>query len=211
MPVPSNITDLSATAGSNYPAGSDSPATLDDVQRAHASFIRQIYDYVVASFTFPGGTSSAPTTEGVAYWNTTTNKLTVGDGAAAKVMVDRDSTESLSAKTLVAPTITGYTETAYVPSAGSAFTVDLANGTIQKLTTNANVTITLPAPAAGKSYTLLVAYGGTHTLTWAGGGTIRWAGGSAPTATSVNGKVDTFTFWSVDGTDTFASAGGLNA
>ena len=211
MPVPSTITDLSATAGSNYPAGSDSPATLDDVQRAHASFIRQIYDYVIATFTFPGGTSTAPVTEGVAYWNTTTTKPTVGDGAAAKVLVDRDSTETISGKTLTAPVITGYTETAYVPSAGSAFTVDLANGTLQKLTTNANVTITLPAPAAGKSYTLLVAYGGTHTLTWAGGGTIRWAGGSAPTATSANGKVDTFTFWSVDATDTFASAGGLNA
>lgn len=44
MPVPSSINDLSTTAGSNYPTGSESPATLDDYQRAHAAFIAQLRD-----------------------------------------------------------------------------------------------------------------------------------------------------------------------
>lgn len=44
MPVPTLITELSTTAVSNYPSGSDSPATLDDVQRAHGAFIAQIRD-----------------------------------------------------------------------------------------------------------------------------------------------------------------------
>lgn len=44
MPVPTVITDLSQTAASNYPAGSDAPSSLDDVQRAHASFIALIRD-----------------------------------------------------------------------------------------------------------------------------------------------------------------------
>jgi hypothetical protein len=44
MPTPTNINDLSLVAGSNYPAGTDSPAALDDVQRAHASFIAQLRD-----------------------------------------------------------------------------------------------------------------------------------------------------------------------
>lgn len=44
MPVPASINDLSTTAGSNYPAGSESPETLDDYQRAHASFIAQLRD-----------------------------------------------------------------------------------------------------------------------------------------------------------------------
>jgi hypothetical protein len=44
MAIPSVITDLSATAASNYPAGSDAPSVLDDVQRVHASFIRELYD-----------------------------------------------------------------------------------------------------------------------------------------------------------------------
>jgi len=111
---------------------------------------------------------------------------------------------------LVNPTVTNYVETAYVPSAGSSFTVSLANGTIQQLATNANVTITLPTPVAGKSYLIQVKYGGAHTVTWAGGGTIKWANGAAPTATSVNGKHDVYTCFSVDTTNTFCADGGRN-
>lgn len=44
MPVPTTIADLSTTAASNYPQGSDSPSTLDDVQRAHGAFIAQVRD-----------------------------------------------------------------------------------------------------------------------------------------------------------------------
>src|SRR5688572_12681493 len=44
MPLPTVITDLSTTAASNYPAGSDVPAVLDDTQRAHAAFIAQLRD-----------------------------------------------------------------------------------------------------------------------------------------------------------------------
>lgn len=44
MPTPTSITDLSQTAASNYPAGTDSPSTLDDVQRAHAAFIALLRD-----------------------------------------------------------------------------------------------------------------------------------------------------------------------
>lgn len=44
MPTPTVITDLSQTAASNYPAGTDSPSVLDDVQRAHAAFIALLRD-----------------------------------------------------------------------------------------------------------------------------------------------------------------------
>src|SRR3990172_8167803 len=44
MPLPTVIADLNTTASLNYPAGTDSPAVLDDVQRAHASFIAQLRD-----------------------------------------------------------------------------------------------------------------------------------------------------------------------
>jgi len=44
VPVPSSIQDLSQTAASNYPQGTDSPSTLDDVQRSHASFIALLRD-----------------------------------------------------------------------------------------------------------------------------------------------------------------------
>lgn len=42
MPLPASITDLSTTAGSNSPPGSESPATLDDYLRSHAAFIAQL-------------------------------------------------------------------------------------------------------------------------------------------------------------------------
>jgi hypothetical protein len=44
MPVPSSIADLSQTAGSNYPAGSESPITTDDYLRTHAAFIAMLRD-----------------------------------------------------------------------------------------------------------------------------------------------------------------------
>lgn len=61
MPVPTVITDLSTTAASNYPAGTDSPSVLDDVQRAHAGFIRQLYNGDTALYT-PAGTGAVATT-----------------------------------------------------------------------------------------------------------------------------------------------------
>ena len=44
MAIPTLITELSTTAAANSPAGSDSPSTLDDIQRAHAAFIAQLRD-----------------------------------------------------------------------------------------------------------------------------------------------------------------------
>ena len=44
MPVPTVVTDLSTTAGSNFPSGSDAPSTIDDTLRAHGAFIRELYN-----------------------------------------------------------------------------------------------------------------------------------------------------------------------
>lgn len=40
MPAPTSITDLSTTASSNYPAGTDLPSALDDAVRALASVVK---------------------------------------------------------------------------------------------------------------------------------------------------------------------------
>lgn len=101
------------------------------------------------------------------------------------------------------PTITNYTETVYAVS-GTSLIVSLVNGTIQKLTTGGASTITLPASVAGKSFVVIVAYGGAHAVTWAGGSTIKWTGGTAPLQTSTSGKFDIFTFFQ-DGTNTYGS------
>ena len=117
--------------------------------------------------------------------------------------------ETFTNKTLTNPTVTNYVETLYAPAAGSAFTISLANGTVQELSLNANGTLTLPSSVAGKSFTIIVTYSGAYSLTWAGGGTLKWAGGTTPTATSVSGKYDIFNFYQ-DGTNTYGSVYGLN-
>lgn len=141
--------------------------------------------------------------------STISNTGTLTLPTSTDTLVGRATTDTLTNKTLTNPTVTNYTETLYAPSAGTAFTVDLANGTVQKLTSSGNLTVTLPSSVAGKSYVIIIAYGGTHTLSWAGGSTIKWAGAATPTPTSASGKFDIFGFF-CDGTNTYGSLVGGN-
>lgn len=102
-----------------------------------------------------------------------------------------------------------YTETAFVPAAGSAWTVSLDNGTVQRFTTNANTTITLPTAVLGKSYVIMVEYGGAHSVTFTGGTAIKWPNSSQPSSTSVAGKIDIYSFM-CDTTTTYGRSGGSN-
>ena len=132
--------------------------------------------------------------------------VTTSTGSNNLVLSD---SPTLATPNITNPTVTNYVETLYAPAAGSSFTVTLSNGTVQRFTTNANTTVTLPASVAGKSFVVMIQYGGTHTLTWAGGSTLKWNAGVAPIATSVNGKIDIFSFFQ-DGTNTYGSTFGQN-
>lgn len=57
MPTPTVITDLNPVAANNFPAGSNAPSVLDDVQRAHGAFIAQLRDNT--GFTTPKAASGA--------------------------------------------------------------------------------------------------------------------------------------------------------
>lgn len=130
----------------------------------------------------------------------TTNWTAVGLSATG--------TATLTNKTIEAGVFTnGYTEEVYAPAAGSAFTVSLANGSIQGFTTNANTTITLPTVVAGKSFQLQIAFGGAHTITFAGG-TVKWT--TTPTFSGASGKTDVVNFTAnAAGTAWFGSVFGL--
>ena len=54
MPIPSAITDLSATPAANSPSGGESISLADDYLRTQAAFIRQLYDSLNAATTSAG-------------------------------------------------------------------------------------------------------------------------------------------------------------
>jgi hypothetical protein len=89
--------------------------------------------------------------------------------------------QSLSGKTLVMPTIDGIAvEDTYSITDGAAFSVDPANGGVQRVTLGANRTPTLTSITAGRWVLLLVDDGTAYTLTLSG---VTWMSntGSAPT------------------------------
>lgn len=121
--------------------------------------------------------------------------------------------QTLSSKTLVAPVITDYRETVFSVSVAALGTlnIDWVNGTNYVVTTNGTTTINLPAPVAGKSGTVDVIYGGTHSLIVAvASGTLRWPDNVVPIFTSTAGKRDKLAFHVTDTTNTCAVVVGLN-
>ncbi len=80
MPVPTVITDLSTTASANNPQGGETPTQGDDHLRAHAAFIRQVYDALSAALSITGLTVSGNTTLG----DSVTDTLNVGSGGIVK-------------------------------------------------------------------------------------------------------------------------------
>ena len=129
-----------------------------------------------------------------------------GTGAttlAGASIVTYTGTETLTNKTLTNPTITNYTETLYSANTGTAITVDLANGTVQKLTLTGNATITMPTATSGKSFIMFLKQDGTgsRTVTWS---TVKWAGGTAPTITSTASRQDILSFFA-DGTNWYGA------
>ena len=87
-----------------------------------------------------------------------------------------------------------------VASSTAAFTVDLANGSVQDITLTANCTITLTGTVTGSScsVTLLLRQDGTgsRTVTWPG--SVSWLGGSAPTLQTAASALDVVTLFTVN-------------
>lgn len=134
-----------------------------------------------------------------------TTSLTAPTGA----IVGTTDTQTISAKTLTAPTITGYTESVVTANTGTAYTISLTSGTVQILTLTGNCTFTFPTATAGQSFLLVLKQDATggRTVTWAA--SVKWPGGTAPTITSTASKYDLYGF-TADGTNWFGRTIGQN-
>jgi len=119
-------------------------------------------------------------------------------------------TQTLTNKTIEAGTFTnGYTEEVATANTSTAYTIDLANGSVQVLTLTGNCTFTFPTATAGKSFILLLKQDGTgsRTATWPSA--VKWPSGTAPTITSTASKLDKYIF-TADGTNWYGSDAGKN-
>jgi hypothetical protein len=120
-------------------------------------------------------------------------------------------TETLTNKTVENGTFTnGYTEETVTANTGTAYTIDLANGSVQYLTLTGNVTYTFPTPVAGRSFILIQRQDATggRTVTWPA--SVDWPGAVAPTLTSTAQRVDKFVFTAIDGSNWLGSVAGQN-
>jgi hypothetical protein len=131
-------------------------------------------------------------------WNVATSAWTNSQALVsvqADVSVLQLTKVSVSNGDIWNPTVTNYTETVNTPASVSSYAIDLSQGTIHRLATiGAETCVSLPPAVNGKSFVVIVDYGGAHALTWTGGTTIRWPGGVAPVASSSATASDIFTF-----------------
>jgi hypothetical protein len=146
MAIPTLITELSTTAATNAPSGSDSPSSLDDIQRAHGAFIAQLRDDPTANATTvtpvaKGGTGAATaaaarTALGVAPRATRIDVASV----AGTVDLTTNAPNTDDIRLTGALTITGFTVAVgrvFRVTAGGAFT--LTNGASIVTQTGANI------------------------------------------------------------------------
>ena len=168
MPVPNLIADLSTTAASNFPASSDSPSVLDDVQRAHAAFIAQIRDVVPVSsggnLTFTGtgnrikgDFSNATVANRVMFQSSTVNGGTAvtaipnGTGTSSEIRATNASDPTNSATALLGANSVDIRVVSGIYGTGTYLPMTFYTGGSERLRidTSGNVTVT---SAAGLGY-----------------------------------------------------------
>ena len=93
-----------------------------------------------------------------------------------------------------------YSETKAALSASASVTIDITNGNVFTITPDQNTTFTFSNPSpTGKSCSFTLVWtqdSSDRTIIWPNA--VKWAGGSAPDVTSGSGKIDIYTFFTLD-------------
>ena len=141
-----------------------------------------------------------------------TDKLEIGGGVAhgtaAGISMDVNGDMTLgggivcSDEVVSRPELRDYAESYNASSGTGTVTLDLTNGNVfQHTASGGNVTFAFSnPPASGNAGSITLKWiqdSSNRTITWPGA--VDWAGGSAPAVTSGSGKVDIYTFFTVDG------------
>lgn len=122
-----------------------------------------------------------------------------------------DTVDIPSGSTATAVTFNdGYTEEVATANTSTAYTISLANGSVQILTLTGNCTYTFPTPVAGQSFTLVQKQDatGSRTVTWPA--SVKWPASTAPTITATASKADKFVFTAIDSSNWLGSVAGQN-
>jgi len=160
---------------------------------------------LTGTVTSTGNLTLGGTLSGVSLSTQVTGTLPIANGGigatsfAAAGLATLTGAETLTNKTVEAGTFTnGYIEETVTANTGTAYTIDLANGSVQILTLTGNCTFTFPTATAGQSFILLLKQDGTggRTVTWPA--SVEWPGATAPTITSTASKLDKFVFTAAD-------------
>ena len=141
-------------------------------------------------------TLTLPTADGTSGQVISTNGSgTLSFVSASSGDVTLTGTQTLTNKTIEAGVFTnGYTEEVVTANTSTAYTIDLANGSVQILTLTGNCTFTFPTVVSGKGFTLLLLQDatGSRTVTWPA--SVKWPASTAPTITATASKMDKYVF-----------------
>jgi hypothetical protein len=154
-----------------------------------------------------GGTGAATLT-GVVIGNGT-SAFTVKTNPSGAFVGTTDS-QTVTNKTVEAGVFTnGYTEETVTANTSTAYTIDLANGSVQILTLTGNCTFTFPTATAGRSFLLMLRQDGTGSRTVTYPAAVKWPASTSPTITTTASRQDIFSFVA-DGTNWYGATGGQN-
>jgi hypothetical protein len=171
---------------------------------------------IVSANGFAGTIANASTTPAITVSTSITGVLKGNGTALSAAVAGTDyvtptGTETLTNKTVEAGTFTnGYTEEVATANTSTAYTIDLAGGSVQILTLTGNCTYTFPTPVAGKSFILVQKQDATggRTVTWPA--SVKWPAATAPTLTATALRVDKFVFTAIDSSNWLGSVAGQN-